>query len=288
MAISDQQFETWAKQGAVATSKATGDSIKRAVSSYDKFPDGVTYDVYLQGSYKNNTNIYSESDVDVVVELTSTFYNNLSREQQAYLRLRSAYYGFIDFRNDVIGCLSDYYGEQNINPDNKVVKLAPNSGRRPADILICCSYREYYRVASNAYHDGVYFRTSRTHQNCYSFPKKHYENAVEKNQDCDGNFKPMVRIFKNINRTLINREEIESKTAPSYFIECLLGNIPTIQFQGTYREMFMNILEYLADNNWDNFKCLNGLRTMWGAGSENWAEEKARRYLVKTVDLWDE
>tara|TARA_R100001143_G_C3361001_1_gene135705 strand:- start:10980 stop:11846 length:867 start_codon:yes stop_codon:yes gene_type:complete len=288
MAISNQQFETWANQGAVASSKATGDSIKRVVSSYDKFPVGVTYDVYLQGSYKNNTNIYSESDVDVVVELTSTFYNNLSQEQQAFLGLRSAYYGFIEFKNDVIRCLSEYYGKQDINPDNKVVKLAPNSGRRPADILICCTYREYYRVESNAYHDGVYFRTSRTHQNCYSFPKKHYENTVGKNQDCNGNFKSMVRIFKNVNRTLVNRGDIIAKTAPSYFIECLLGNISYNQFQGIYSEMFMNILEYLADNNWDEFKCLNGLRSMWGEGSENWTEEKARRYLVKTVDLWDE
>jgi len=168
------------------------------------------------------------------------------------------------------------------------VKLTPNNNRRPADILVCCSYREYYRVEKGAYHEGVYFRTTQTNETCYSFPKRHYENAVQKNQNRNGNFKPMVRIFKNINRTLVNREDIEPKTAPSYFIECLLGNIPSIQFQGTYREMFMNIFKYLAENNWDDFRCLNGLRSMWGEGNESWSQEEARRYLVKTVDLWDE
>ena len=288
MAITDEQFETWARQGAITTSKATGESIKRAINSYDGFPEGIEHEVYLQGSYKNSTNIYSESDVDVVVQKTSAFYNNLKQHQKNALGLVTNDYGFSEFRLDVLRALGDYYDSEDINPDNKVVKLAPSSGRRPADILICCSYREYYRVEKDAYYEGVYFKTTQTSENCYSFPKRHYENAVQKNQDCDGSFKSMVRIFKNINRTLINRGDIEAKTAPSYFIECLLGNIPSNQFQGTFREMFINILEYLADNNWDDFKCLNGLRSMWGEGNESWTEENARRYLIKTVDLWDE
>lgn len=287
MAITNQQFETWAKQGAIATSKATGESIKRAINIYDGFPDGVTYDVFLQGSYKNSTNIYSESDVDVVVQKTSAFYNNLEQHQKNTLGLVPNDYGFKNFRTDVIRALGQYYNLEDINPDNKVIKLAPNSIRRPADILVCCSYREYYRVEKDAYHEGVYFRTTQTNETCYSFPKKHYENAVQKNQDCNGNFKSMVRIFKNINRTLVNRGDIEAKTAPSYFIECLLGNISCNQFQGTYSEMFLKILNYLADNNWDDFLCLNGLRSLWGEGNESWTDERARRYLVKTIDLWD-
>ncbi|WP_340106837.1 hypothetical protein [Rhodohalobacter sp. 8-1] len=87
---------------------------------------------------------------------------------------------------------------------------------------------------------------------------------------------------------MINREDIDAKIAPSYFIECLLGNIPTNKYQGSYSEMFLKILNYLADNNWDDFLCLNGLRSLWGEGNESWTDERARRYLVKTIDLWDE
>lgn len=288
MAISDQQFETWAKQGAVTTSKATGDSIKKAVNSYNKFPDGVTYDVYLQGSYKNKTNIYSESDVDVVVELTSTFYNNLSQEQKTALGLRPADYGFDEFRNDVTRCLSEYYGYQNVNPDNKVVKLAPGSSRRPADILICCSYREYYRVESNTYHKGVYFRTSNTNQICYSFPKIHADNATQKNQSAGGNFKPMVRIFKNIKRTLVDRNELSPKDAPSFFIECFLGNVPDLKFKGTYRDQFLNTHNYLTSNSWDNFVRLNGIRSIWGEDKESWSKELAEKFLYKIAKLYNE
>ena len=37
----------------------------------------VTYDIYLQGSYQNDTNISGDSDVDVMLELKSTFYHDM-------------------------------------------------------------------------------------------------------------------------------------------------------------------------------------------------------------------
>lgn len=288
MAITNQQFETWARQGAITTSKATGESIKRAINSYGGFPDGVTYDVYLQGSYKNNTNIYSESDVDVVVQKTGAFYNNLKQDQEDALGLVTNNYGFSDFRSDVLRALGAYYNLGDINPDNKVVKLAPSSNRRPADILICSSYREYYRVEHDTFHEGVYFRTTQTNETCYSFPERHYENAVRKNQDCNRNFKSMVRIFKNIKRTLVDRGDLEAKTAPSYYIECLLGNVPSENFEGSYSENFANILVYLANDSLDDFMCLNGLRSMWGDGNEKWSKRKALEFLQNTLNLWGE
>lgn len=288
MAITNQQFETWARQGAITTSKATGESIKTAINSYNDFPDGITYEVYLQGSYKNNTNIYSESDVDVVVQKTTGFNNNLEQNQKETLGLVSIDYGFRNFRTDVIRALGQYYNLEDLNPDNKVIKLAPNSIRRPADILVCCSYREYYRVEKDAYHEGVYFRTIHTNEECYSFPKRHYDNAVQKNQDCNGNFKSMVRIFKNVKRTLVNRGDIEAKTAPSFYIECLLGNVPSVNFEGSYSDNFASILIHLANNDMDDYTCLNGLRSMWGDGKEKWSQRKALEFLQQTLNLWNE
>ncbi|MGM0587277.1 MAG: hypothetical protein ACQETE_02575 [Bacteroidota bacterium] len=285
MSVTEEQFKTWAKQGAVAGSKATADSIKNAVNSYDGFPDVVTNDVFIQGSYKNSTNIYSESDVDIVAELTSSFVNNLNPSQKDQLGIYSVDYGLSDFRRDVIDCLADYYGLEKLNPDNKVVKLAPSSNRRPADILICTSYREYYKVEKDAYYKGVYFRTTQANKNCYSFPKRHYQNAVDKNQACDGNFKPMVRIFKNLNRILIDQGDIGKKTAPSYFIECFLSNVPDNNYSGSYSDQFINILEYLVNgSSWDDFKCLNGLRSIWGDKKEQWNQDDALNFLRKIVN----
>lgn len=49
--------------------------IKDAVTSYDKLSD-CTMEIFAQGSYANNTNVRQNSDVDICVMLTSTFFCN--------------------------------------------------------------------------------------------------------------------------------------------------------------------------------------------------------------------
>jgi len=84
MGIPESQLAIWSHQGAVTTAKATHESIRNALDSY-RWTDGVDFEVYLQGSYKNNTNIRGDMDVDVVVQLNSSFYSNLSEEQKRIL-----------------------------------------------------------------------------------------------------------------------------------------------------------------------------------------------------------
>ena len=67
MAIPQTQLDTWSHQGSITNSANTGNSIKNAIDAFQGFADGVNYNVYLQGSYKNSTNVYGDSDVDVVV-----------------------------------------------------------------------------------------------------------------------------------------------------------------------------------------------------------------------------
>jgi tRNA nucleotidyltransferase (CCA-adding enzyme) len=77
MPIPESQLEIWSHQGAVTASKTTHESIRIALSANTSpirqrvAAGGV--EIYLQGSYKNDTNIRGDSDVDVVVELTATY-----------------------------------------------------------------------------------------------------------------------------------------------------------------------------------------------------------------------
>lgn len=56
MGIPESQLETWSHQGAVTTARATHESVRNALESYESWPRDVEYEVYLQGSYKNDTN----------------------------------------------------------------------------------------------------------------------------------------------------------------------------------------------------------------------------------------
>jgi tRNA nucleotidyltransferase (CCA-adding enzyme) len=78
MGIPESQLQTWSHQGAVTTAKTTHESIRNALAANTSPIRDKSYEVYLQGSYKNTTNIRGDSDVDVVAQLNSTFQDDLS------------------------------------------------------------------------------------------------------------------------------------------------------------------------------------------------------------------
>jgi hypothetical protein len=67
MAIPESQLETWSHQGSVKQSRDTYATIKRTLEASDTKYADKDFEVFLQGSYGNDTNIYAESDVDVVI-----------------------------------------------------------------------------------------------------------------------------------------------------------------------------------------------------------------------------
>src|SRR5215468_5404199 len=115
MAIPESQLETWCKQGAITTSSQAYASIKAAIEHVNSDVKSLNPEVYLQGSYGNNTNIYAESDVDVVVQLNSVWGRDLVAlpvsQRQAYdASVEDAIYGTKQFRSDVLKSLQRYYG----------------------------------------------------------------------------------------------------------------------------------------------------------------------------------
>jgi Nucleotidyltransferase domain len=148
MAIPEAQLQTWSNQGAVATAKATHESVRNALSQATAL-SGRSFHVFLQGSYKNDTNIRGDSDVDIVVRLNSTFHYDLSlldAAQQA--RWAEAYptratYVWEHFRGDVLAALVAYYGAGSVNPGRNAVTIAAGGGRLSADVVVATQYYLY-------------------------------------------------------------------------------------------------------------------------------------------------
>lgn len=223
MTISESQLEIWSNQGATILAQNTHHSIRNALENY-QWSSNVDYTSYLQGSYRNSTNIHGDSDVDLVVELTSVFYSNLTAEEKLQLGMTPANYTWYSFRQDVITALSQYYGCQYVDTSgSKSIKLLPNSGRLKADVVVAATYKHYEGMQLVA--EGMTFWTVPGGQQICNFPKRHYDNGASKNsnQKTRGWYKPTVRVFKNA-RSRINTDPLFTKTFPSYFIECLLYN----------------------------------------------------------------
>jgi hypothetical protein len=64
MAIPESQLTTWSSQGSITQSANTYATIKLALESGDTTYAGKSYEIFLQGSYGNDTNVYADSDVD--------------------------------------------------------------------------------------------------------------------------------------------------------------------------------------------------------------------------------
>lgn len=291
MSIPESQLQTWSNQGATVSAENTHNSVRNALDSY-KWPEGVSYEPYLQGSYRNFTNIRSDSDVDLVVELNSVMYSNLTDAENSALGLQSATYGWLQFRQDVINALTNYYGGQNIDTSgSKSIKLLPTSGRIKADIVVCVNYKYYrnLRVVS----EGMTFWTLPGWRQIINYPKLHYNNGAAKNsaQRTRGWYKPSIRMFKNARNRVIQNNSLLDSRFPSYFIEGLLYNVPDNMFVNSYPNTFVNVVNWLDDrfrgDSTEEFVCQNEMHYLFGNYSVQWNVEDAREYVSQLTYLWN-
>src|SRR5262245_10652161 len=115
MAIGEAQLETWSAQGSVQQSAATYKAISGVLND-NKSPYYLkNFDTFLQGSYGNDTNVWADSDVDIVIRLSSVFYSDTDSlspgEKANYDSNRSpAEYSIAKFKEEVTSWLTKNYG----------------------------------------------------------------------------------------------------------------------------------------------------------------------------------
>jgi len=300
MAIPESQLETWSHQGSVRQSTTTYDTIKGALEAADTGYAGKGTEIFLQGSYGNNTNIYAESDVDVVIRLKSTFHYDLERltpqESESFQnKYNSATYDFRDFKTDVITALETSFGVEAVQPGNKAIKIRPNGNRRSADVIVATQFRRYIRFHSSylgildeQYVSGIFLLAS-DGERIVDYPKQHSENCTKKHQSTKELFKPMVRILKNLRSRLVENHLIDEGIAPSYFIEGLLYNVPDDRFDGPYTSVFVAVIKWILDADRSNFVCANEQHALFGeSGSACWPANKCDLFLRALVNLWND
>ena len=295
MTISEQQLETWSNQGAITSSKNTHERIRDVING-SQVLSGKSYEIYLQGSYKNTTNIRGDSDVDIVVQLNSTFYHNSNQlseheRQQFHAQHTDATYSWHEFKADLTSVLRDAFGSDAVKIGNKSIKIDGGNGRLPADVVPSALYRHYDRytgIGKNGdYVEGMCFWSTKENRQVINYPKEHYNNGVSKNQNTGEMYKPIIRIFKNA-RTYMDAHGLFDKSlAPGYFIEGLLYNVPNDKFkQQTYQSAFIEVINWLYSVDIDKFVCQNEQVYLFGNTTEQWKMEDAAAFTTALIKLW--
>jgi hypothetical protein len=296
MAIPEAQLETWSHVGGTRQISDTYNTIKNALEEkYSPYWAKTSFDVYLQGSYNNDTNVYRDSDVDIVIA-HKPFFHDMSR-LGPYERMAAtnslpadASFSYAEFKVDVLSWLNTRFGSAFVEPGKKAVLVKGNgASRRKADVLICARYYEYRRFDSPTDNDiryGVKFTTN-TGQEIVNFPKLHERACVLKHAETNNNFKPTVRIYKNMRNRMIEYGLLKDGIAPSYYIEGMLHNVARGVFTTNRTETFLGSLVWLRTCNRNALLCGHGQRPLLGDGlPDSWPPAHFEQFLQALTAYW--
>lgn len=292
MAIAEKQLETWSKQGPTGEFTDTYNAMRGQLLDKGALYPVADVDVFLQGSYGNTTNVYADSDVDIVLKHTGAYYydvSNLPKDQQARYESEhsgNSQYGYTQFKADAEGYIKRLYNGVQIG--KKAVFVPGNNGRRNADILVCQQFRRYtsYEPGNVRYHEGVAFFSDG--KRIDNFPKQHSANCTAKHQTTNNNFKPMVRVFKNMRNTMIENGLLVDGVAPSYFIEGMLWNVPKDKFTGSFGDMWVACYNWVVTADETKLACANDLYWLIRENSPVcWSSTNFHTFMAALKEYWE-
>lgn len=228
--------------------------------------DGYEIKIFLQGSYANNTNVRSNSDVDIAVVQEDRF---RSKYRQGVIRddygFTLASPRFRSFKDDVELVLREKFGKD-VQRKNKSIKINGNSYRKDSDAVPALRYRDYssdYSFDESNYIGGILITPDEGGE-IINYPEQHIENGVEKNKRTNYYFKKMVRIAKEMRYQMIDLNYESAMEISSFLVECLLWNVPDQYFNRylDYILIFDDIVYYLYNNveYLTSFKEVNGIK----------------------------
>ena len=283
MPISESQLETWSHQGSITQSSNTYNTIKSVLEASTTPYASKNFKVFLQGSYGNDTNIYAESDVDIVIRLD---------EKSAYKQAFSdATYTHADFKRDVLSVLDGQYGSA-VKAGDKAIAIDANGSRRKSDVIVATQFRRYFKFRSasdSEYVEGICFFNA-AGERIANYPKQHSANLTAKHQASSKWLKPMARVFKNMRSRMVEDGLIKAGIAPSYYIEGLLYNVPNEKLTTSYQDCVVNALNwYRQEASKTDLVCANEQYYLLRDSSHTcWRQAACDEFIEAAVKLWNE
>ena len=192
-----------------------------------------------QGSYSNNTNVRTDSDVDLCVCLTDAYFTDgppTDRPTLAELGLEPLPFTFEDFKNHIAACVLDEYGYSSLEVGTKALHIHKDDSERiSVDVVPTFVYRFYDARQSplmprGAPAEGIALIAAG--KRITNFPRQHYTNGCAKNDRTGRRYKRVVRILKRLRNhmaaNVVAAAQIRgrAKATASYLIESLVYNCP--------------------------------------------------------------
>ncbi|EAQ5910747.1 nucleotidyltransferase [Salmonella enterica] len=214
--------------------------IRQAIDSHEPF-NNCSLKVYAKGSYANNTNVRSDSDVDIAVECTEVLY--WEESEKGNHKPGEPYKGIWTpekLRAELLTAMEVKFPGQVDSTGTTAIQINSNSARVDADVVPCFSYRYYMKYGTR---DGTkIFKTDGS--NIVNYPAQQLEKGKAKNNRTGYAYKKGARLLKRIENAMA--EDGTFRELPSFFMECLAYNCPdTMYSHSTWTECLKAMLVHI-------------------------------------------
>ena len=249
------------------------------------------FDVFAQGSYANNTNVRSDSDVDVCVMLKNPFHikipDNKTASDYGFIIIP---YSFPEFRQLVKNAIVNKFGRGSIKDGNKSIKIRENTYHVNADIVPAFQLRNYkYLNSSNpdVYKEGIWFQANDGNE-VENYPRIHISNGNEKNSKTNHYYKKLVRIMKHIKNNMVDDKATDGDKISSFLVESMVWNIPVDYFTyyNTWEETIRLAIRFLYNGfeqkQYTKWREVSGMLYLF-SDDRKWTAVDARQWLL---DAW--
>jgi Nucleotidyltransferase domain len=275
----EDKLTAWAK-GPGTTEQEKCDNAERAIKDAladDKFLDELPIKprVFVQGSYRANTNVRQDSDVDVCVLLPNRYFydltfSDITDEQEPGMTPSSLTYS--DFRNEVEKALVQRFGRTGVTRGNKAFDVHSNSYRIDADVVTAFEMRRYGKRRADGTlpcTKGVAFIPDKGHL-IQNWPDQTHENGVAKNNRTGKNYKRAIRIIKRLRNEMQDKGIAAATDIGSFLIESLVWNVPDDAFEReTYTAIIRHVLAHTCNETRTDETCIE------------WGEVNELKYIFK-------
>lgn len=272
----EAQFRQWASPPGKTEEQRCDNAVKAIKNALEaskelKFRN---IQVFAQGSYRNNTNVRKDSDVDIGVLCTDTYFYDLPSESAtaAQFGIIPATYSYADFKNDVGAALAAYFGKDSITRGNKAFDIHETTYHVEADVAPFFVHRRYHQAGT--WLTGVELRSDKGDR-VINWPEHHYENGIQKNKDTGTRYKSIVRVLKALSAEMVEAK-IPQGNIPGFLIECLLWNTPNscLDKDAPYAANVREAIIYLYSATKDEAPC------------KEWGEVSELKYLFRLSQKW--
>lgn len=289
-----EEFKRWARPFSDTEEEKAENAANVIRTTLKAYPAlaGRNVEVYATGSYRNNTNVRGESDIDVAAVCRDAFFHNLPPLSAPGYGVMPAEYSFAAFRADVHAALKARFGS-GMTPGDKALNIHENTHRLDADVTPFFPYRFYTGKFTPSGEwdiiEGVQ-SISRSNALIINWHKDHYRESVARNLATRKRFKRIARILKNVRFDMLEHGNEAAKlfadTVPSFLIECLVYNAPDecyVHSAEGYVYDVRNVISNLTDRtnafgDWNSMLEVSRRKLLFQNG-QPWSREATHHFL---------